>query len=305
GGIFFQDARHCPIQNNTLFDNVTQLGMRHALATGTFLGNDVSNNVCVSRVDTQYCVQATSIGPSSRLTSFEYAHNNHFAQIASGSYFWNLAFTDTHGTGTFGSWQSAWREDVVYSNLLPLTFGPYTVNYYIGGNLYTKGIISTPFSSAAAGVRVITSAGIGAIDSGYYYVLNYTMAAPDASHFLLNFIEEGISPYPTVTPYVTVPTAAPTSNVQVVWQATRTYPSCLLTFQSNSNMPTMVLSNISLYRASVTPNNPANDYIFQYNASKSSTALPLSGTWQDAAGNTYSGSMIIPAYGSVVLLKKS
>jgi hypothetical protein len=54
----------------------------------------------------------------------------------------------------------------------------------------------------------------------------------------------------------------------------------------------------------VTPNNPANNYIFQYNASKTAMSLPLSGTYEDAAGNSYTGSVSIPAYGSVILIKK-
>jgi hypothetical protein len=53
----------------------------------------------------------------------------------------------------------------------------------------------------------------------------------------------------------------------------------------------------------VTLNNPANDYIFQYNASNSAVSLPLSGTYQDAAGVSHSGSVSIPAWSSVILIK--
>jgi hypothetical protein len=74
-------------------------------------------------------------------------------------------------------------------------------------------------------------------------------------------------------------------------------------FQINSNIPALAISNITLYRANVTLNNPANDYIFQYNASNSAVSVPLSGSYQDAAGNNYSGSVSIPAWGSVILIK--
>jgi len=304
-GVFFQDVRNCAIQNNTLFDCIGQLVIRHALSTGTFNGNDVSGNYCVSKLDTQYIMELSSIASVSQLTSFDYQHNNHFAQIASGSYFWLMAMSDFFGKGTFGSWQSTYHEDQGYSNLLPIKFSPYTVNSYIGSNMYTKGNISTPFLNAAAGTRVITSAGIGSVTAGAYYVLNYTMTSPDNSHVMMNFMEESGSPWPAVTPVVSVPTVAPISNVQVVWQATKSFSPCLLVFQNNANVNAMVISNISLYRANVTANNPDNNYIFQYNASKSSMSLPLNGTYQDAAGSTYSGSVTIPAYGSVVLLRKT
>ncbi|HET6252839.1 MAG TPA: right-handed parallel beta-helix repeat-containing protein [Puia sp.] len=304
-GVFFQDARNCTIQNNTLFDCIGQLVMRHALATGTFYGNDVSNNYCVTRVDTQYIVEVSSIGPVSRLSSYSSQHNNHYAQLASGSYFYLMAMTDYYGTGTFGAWQSTYKKDQMYSNLLPLTFPPYTVNSYIGGNMYTKGNIITPFLDALLGVRVISSAGVGAVDSGYYYVLNYTMAAPDNQHTMLNFLEGSASPYPQLTPVINTATATPSLNNSVVWQAKATSSSALLVFQINSNVPALAVSNISLYRANVTLNNPANDYIFQYNPSKSAMTLALSGTWEDAAGVSYSRSVSVPAYGSVILFKKS
>ena len=304
-GIFFQDVHNCTIQNNTLFDCIGQLVMRHALATGTFFGNDVSGNYCVSRLDTQYNVQVSSIGSVSRLGTYSSQHDNHYAQIASSSYFYIMSMSDFFGRGTFGAWQTTFQKDQAYSNLLPISFPPYTVNSYIGGNMYTKGSIILPFLDALLGVRVITSAGIGAVDSGYYYVLSYTMAAPDNSHAMLNFLETSVSPWPALTPVVTTATVAPSLNNSVVWQATGSNSNSLLVFQINNNVPTLAITNISLYRANVTLNNPANDYIFQYNVSGSAVSLPLSGTWQDAAGNNYTGSVSIPSYGSVVLIKKS
>jgi parallel beta-helix repeat protein len=304
-GVFFQDARHCEIQNNTLFDCIGQLVMRHALPTCTFFGNDVSGNYCVTRVDTQFVVEASSIASISRLSSFLYPHDNHYAQLASGSYFSDMAFTDFYGWGTFGTWQTTYHEDAAPSNYLPINFLPYTINSYIGSNMYTKGNITTPFLDAALGSRVITSAAVGAVDSGYYYVLNYTMAAPDNLHTMLNFLEEGVAPnYPQLTPVASTTTAAPSLNNTIIWQAVGSYSNALLVFQFANSVPTLALSNISLYRANVTPNNPANNYIFQYNASKTAMSLPLSGTYEDAAGISYTGSVSIPAYGSVILIKK-
>jgi hypothetical protein len=186
-----------------------------------------------------------------------------------------------------------------------MNFAPYTVNSLIGGDLYTKGTISAPFSSAATGTRVITSAGVGAIDSGYYYVLNFTMNAPDNAHTMLAFMEANAVPYPKLTSVVSLPTVTPSSNNTVVWQATATSPSALLTFQIQNNVQTLSLSNITLYRANVTKNDPTNNYIFQYNASKSAISVPLSGTYTDAGGVLYTGSVSIPAYGSILLIKKT
>jgi len=302
-GVFFQDVRNCEIQDNTLFDNIGQLVMRHALGTGTFAGNDVSGNYCVTRLATQYIVEVSSVGSVSALGSYSSQHNNHYAQIAAGSYFYYMAMSDYNGAGTFGAWQTTYKKDQTNSNLLPVSFPPYTVNSLIGGNMYKGGSIIAPFLDALLGVRVITSAGVGAIDSGYYYVLNYTMAAPDNLHVMLNFLEENVSPYTKLSAVTSTATATPSLNNSIVWQATGNYSNSLLVFQINSNVPTLAISNITLYLANVTLNNPANDYIFQYNASNSAMSLPLSGSYQDAAGNNYSGSVSIPAWGSVILIK--
>jgi parallel beta-helix repeat protein len=304
GGIFIQDVRGCEIENNTLFNNPGQIILRHALSTGAFSGNNISGNYCVSYPDTQYIMVISSIGPSSAMPRFGYFNNNHYAQLTPSSNFYLADFTNSNTTGSFGSWQSNWGEDIAPSDLLPVNFAPYTVSSYIGSNMYTKGNITLPFLDALLGVRVITSAGIGAIDSGYYYVLNYTMVAPDNAHTMINFLEVGVSPYPQLSPVTSTPTATPSSNNTIVWQAKGTNSNALLVFQINSNVPTLALSNISLYHANVTPNNPANDYIFHYNASNSAVSLPLSGTWEDAAGNTHSGSVSIPAWGSVILISK-
>jgi parallel beta-helix repeat protein len=304
-GVFYQDSRNCTVQNNTLFDNRDgQIIMRHNTATGILSGNDVSGNFAVTYPNTEYAVEASSIGTVSILGTYGNLHDNYYAQIASSSTFYLLAFSGLNTTGSFGSWQTTYGKDVSNSTLLPVSFPPYKVNSYIGGDMYKGGSIILPFLDALLGVRVITSTGVGAIDSGCYYVLNYTMAAPDNAHTMLTFLEENVSPYYKLSSVVSTPTASPSSNNTVVWQATGNYPNSLLVFQLGNNVPTLSVSNITMYRATVTPNNPAQDVFFQYNASKSTLSVPLSGTWEDASGTPYSGTVQIPPYGSILLIAK-
>jgi parallel beta-helix repeat protein len=304
-GVFYQDSRNCTVQNNTLYDNRDgQIIMRHNTVTGALNGNDVSGNFAVTYLNTEYCVEASSIATVSTLGTFGNLHNNYYAQIASSSTFYLLAFSGLNTTGSFGSWQTTYGKDVSNSTLLPVSFAPYTVNSYIGGDMYKGGSIITPFLDALLGVRVITSAGVGGIDSGAYYVLNYTMTAPDNAHEMLTFLEENVSPYLKLSSVASTPTASPSSNNTVVWQATGNYSNSLLVFQLDANVPTLSLSNVTMYRANVTPNNPAQDVLFQYNASKSVVSVPLSGTYEDASGATHSGTIQIPAYGSILLIAK-
>jgi parallel beta-helix repeat protein len=304
-GVFWQDSRNCTIQNNTLYDNIGAMVIRHALPTGSFAGNDVSYNIAVTNVDTENAVIPSSITTSSGLLSFGYLHNNYYAMVQPGTYFYHLSFTDVYGPGSYGSWQSPYGEDVVYSNILNLNFTPYTINSLIGSNLYTKGTISTQFSSAAAGSRVVVGTATGALTKGTWYVVNFSMTAPDAAHTMLVFLEQVTTPYPEESPVISVPMVKGTANYSVAFQATGSTANGGLVFQIANTEAGISVSNITLYQANVTVNNADQNVIFKYNATNSSVSLGLSGTYQDATGATHSGSVTIPAYGSILLFKKS
>jgi hypothetical protein len=125
--------------------------MRHALPACTFFGNDVSGNYCVTRVDTQFVVEASSIASISRLSSFLYPHDNHYAQLAAGSYFSDMAFTDFYGWGgRLGPGRRPTMKMRCHRIICRSTSLPYTINSYIGSNMYTKGNITTPFLDAGA-----------------------------------------------------------------------------------------------------------------------------------------------------------
>jgi len=304
-GVFWQDSRNCAIQNNTLYDNVGQLVVRHALPSGTFKGNDVSYNIAVTNVDTENNVIPSSITTSAGLLSFGYMHNNYYAMVAPGTLFYHLSFTNVYGPGSYGSWQSPFGEDIVYSSCLNLNYTPYTINSLIGSNLYTKGTISSQFSSAATGSRVVVGTPTGPITKGVWYVANFTMTAPDAAHTMLVFLEQTTTPYPEESPVISVPMSSGAANYSVAFQATGSTAYGGLVFQINNTEPGISVSNITLYQANVTMNNPDQNVIFQYNATNSSVSLGLSGTYQDATGATHSGTISIPAYGSILLFKKS
>jgi hypothetical protein len=279
--------------------------VRHALPTGTFKGNDVSYNIAVSNVDTENNVIPSSIGASSGLLSFGYLHNNYYAMVTPGTQFYHLSFTDIYGPGSYGSWQSPYGEDVVYSSNLNLNFTPYTINSLIGSNLYTKGTISSQFSSGATGSRVVVGTPTGPITNGVWYVANFTMTAPDAAHTMLVFLEQTTTPYPEESPVISMPMSKGTANYSVAFQATGSTVYGGLVFQINNTEPGISVSNITLYQANVTMNNPDQNVLFQYNATSSSVSLGLSGTYQDATGASHSGTISIPAYGSILLFRKS
>jgi parallel beta-helix repeat protein len=304
-GVFFQDTRNIAVQNNTLYDNAGQIVIRHAATTGVFAGNDVSNNFAVSNVDTENVIVISSVGPSSAIPSFAYMHNNHYAQVLSSANFCHVSMSNINTTANFGAWQATYGQDIVYSLLLPLNFLPYTINSLIGSDLYTKGTITLPFLNAVTGTRVVAPTVVGPLDASTWYATSFTIASPDNVHTMLVFLEQVTLPYPQLTQVIPVAMTTPSITRTLAFQTTAATASGGLVFQVQNSDPRISVSNITLYRANVTTNNPDQNVIFQYNASKAAVSLTLSGTYQDAGGTVYTGTVQIPAYGSLLLFKKT
>jgi parallel beta-helix repeat protein len=306
GGIFYQDSRNITVENNTLFDNRAQLLVRHLTGTGYLANNNVTGNIAASNANTEFITEMSSLGPVSAITTFGYFHNNRYAQVASGSTFYNFAFQGLNTTGNFGSWQSVY--DLDYSSaLLPMTFNPYTINSLIGGDKVTQASLITPFTASATGTRVVASDPCGTIQSGVYYVAKFAMSAPDAAHTMLVFVDGALPPYPLMTPVVSVPTSVGTANNTAVFQTSAATTDGSLKFQVQNTEPGIAVTDITLYQATVTINNPSGNVIFQYNPSRSSLSVGLAGgtTYQDLWGNIYTGTATVPAYGSILLIKKT
>jgi parallel beta-helix repeat protein len=305
-GIFIQDSHELTVQNNTFFNNNGQIIFRHNQTVGTLKNNDVSGNTAVSLTATQNNVVVSSISPITgppALTAFGYLHNNKYAQLSNNSLFYLMAMQGLNATGTFGQWQSSYGLDY-NSTKLATNFAPYTINQLIGSNLYTKGSIITPFTSAVTGTRVIVSTPIGNVDSGKTFVSHFTLHAPDNNHTLLVFLQQYPSPYTHLTTVMNVFSATPSCNNTVVFNTTGSNTNSSIVFQMNQSDPRIYIDNIDLYLANVTVNSPDSNYVFQYNASKTTRVVALSGSYQDAGGTVYSGSLTLQPYSSVVLFKK-
>lgn len=67
---------------------------------------------------------------------------------------------------------------------------------------------------------------------------------------------------------------------------------------------TIWLDNVVLQKATITPTNPDDYIVFQYNPANTTKTFTLSGTYYDAKGATYSGTVTLQPYTSLVLFKQ-
>ena len=300
-GIFMQDSHELTISGNTLYDNTIQLIIRHAQPDGAIRNNDIYNNIGVSRTDSQNVVVMSSI--ASGITGFGSFHNNKYARVSPYSLFFRTALANENNSGSFSLWQTNYNQDWG-SAQLPLVFAPYTINSLLGVNMYTKGNLILPFQQTPVGSRTIVNAPVGAVLTNSWYVAKFTLHAPDNLRTLLVYLQKYQPPYTHFTPVISIPSVNPATTQQIVFNTTGGDPNSSIVFQMNQSDPRVYIDNITLYKAVVTPNDINQMVYFQYNASKIARAFALSGTYQDVSGTTYTSSVTIQPYSSVVLFKK-
>ncbi len=307
GGIFIQDAHYVTVQQNTFFNNNSQIILRHAFNPALFQNNDVSNNIAVSLTGTQPVMEASSVDAvngTPPLTSFAYMHDNKYARIDGSSPFFRLGMKGLNLTGSLGMWKSTYQMDQT-SLETSLNFPLYTINRLIGSNLYTKGALITPFATATVNTRVVASTGVGTILAGKSYVTHFTIHAPDDTRTMLVFLQKNLYPWPCISDVISVGTASPSTNNTVVFEKTTDGdPICGLVFQMNQIDPRIYVDNIDLYQADVTKNDPSKNYLFRTNPSKSAITVGLTSTYQDVGGKVYQGNFTLQPFSSIVLFKK-
>jgi hypothetical protein len=138
-----------------------------------------------------------------------------------------------------------------------------------------------------------------------WYVVNFTMTAPDAAHTMLVFLEQvshtvsaGVARHQCTDGERHLQLLSDFSGDRLYGQWRARFPDCEYR-GGHFGLQYYVIPG------ECHGEQPDQNVFFQYNATKSSVSLGLSGTYQDATGATYSGTVTIPAYGSILLFKKT
>jgi len=112
-GIFLQDAHEVVVKGNTLYDNGSQISVRHALAKGALRNNDISGNTAVAAKKDQ-AVLVLSSAVSGEVGSFVGIHDNHYVQADGGSFYKTVVRQNNQNVqdkGALGDWQSKYGKD--------------------------------------------------------------------------------------------------------------------------------------------------------------------------------------------------
>ena len=130
-GIFLQDAHEVVVKGNTLYDNGSQISVRHALAKGALRNNEISGNTAVAAKRDQTVLLLSSAVPAD-VTSFTRIHDNSYSAPTGGSFYKTVVHQNNQNVqdkGALGDWQSKYGKD---ANSVQSTSGGTRFEYNAG-----------------------------------------------------------------------------------------------------------------------------------------------------------------------------
>jgi hypothetical protein len=114
-----------------------------------------------------------------------------------------------------------------------------------------------------------------------------------------------VSPYNSLsaTKYILLDSVRSENTIYIVPTSSSTNALCILRLE-NEDVTTWV-DNFAFVQTNSTPVDPNSQIFFQYNASPAAVNAHLASSYVDAKNATYTGSVTIPPYSSVLLFKNA
>ena len=334
-GIFCPNPKNTTINNNTLFNNRDQFVMNHSIANYGVSNNVVTNNIFLSKRATQMTMAISSIGND--ISGFGSFDNNYYARPFDDKVSIFNQYVGSSGTVSetydLDTWKAKYGKDAS-SKRSPVQFPAFLVNSLIGSNKFNNGAFTSnvngvggwsainnivlshttgqldggslqvAFNSASGtpGSSLITM-NIGALSSSKKYVLKFSLKGNNDNFSLGAYIRRnGADYYPITSSQFSKISTTRTENELLFTVPTNEANSDLVFTIDNQNIR-FWLDNIQLYEADVTITNP-DDYIrFEYNPTNSNKSVGLDKNYIDVKNTSYSGTVTLAPYSSLILLK--
>ena len=328
-GILLHNAYAINVQNNLLYNNLTQLTMIHDYAMpGALLRNMVvKNNICVARTDSQVVSNVRT--EANDISLLGVMDSNYFCRPVDD----NLTMTSSCTIAglrvdryhDLANWKATYNLDKA-SDKSPLQIPPYITNSFTGSNKYsngtfnanTSGLYTSPSSSWVSnkldgGTFQATNSsstfstysviiGVGSISTSKNYILRFSSQA-SRDTIITAYLRLSNAPYSRISDSKIIPISTKRTENEYLFTLPASTSSGSVIFETKCPKLTYWLDNVQLYEANISLSNPDDYIVFEYNITQQNKTVALSGTYRDVANKTYSGSIVIPPYSSVVLIK--
>jgi parallel beta-helix repeat protein len=337
-GLYIHNAHSLNIRQNTLYNNFMQMELGHDGICPNCLiqNNTISSNIVVSKTINQNAFGFESIGND--IAGFAAFDSNYYCR----PYDDNFAMYNKYvSSGTqytpiqdLQMWQAAYLKDPA-SKKSPITYAPYTINSYVGSNMYSNGTFTSNINglysysaqsnanvawdnsgkldagalifsfSPASGLPNISKLiiGVGNVTAGQNYIVKFSLMGTKNNKALDIFLRQSNTPYNTLSSSAYCKINRVRSEVQLMLSPTVSEPNASLIFEIGEQDSTLWLDNIQIQQANVVMSNPDDNILFVYNANPSMQTTPLASSYIDVKSKSYSGNLVLSPYTSVVLFK--
>ncbi len=337
-GIFLHATTNVTARNNTSFNNKEgQFVIAHNNDFCLTRNNTIRSNVFVSKDASQSVARYESI--SDDLSLYGSIDSNYYVRPFNDVITLGAGYKDgpvyVNSQVSLPEWQAVAGKDI-NSKTSPITYKGYTLGGFIGANKVPNGTFdanaagwgkndyygngsvewdntaridggslkvgfSSPSGRRSSYVFAFTQ--IGAIESGKSYVLNFDATASMANKTVQVFIRKTYDPYNDLDVRQGVLVNTSRGQYELAFTANSSESDAIVMFRTLEDGKTLWLDNIKLREASITRQNP-DDYLrLLYNPTTRDSTVLLAGRYLDAKNATYSGSVTLSPFSSLVLLR--
>ncbi|MCX2473284.1 right-handed parallel beta-helix repeat-containing protein [Pedobacter sp. MC2016-05] len=331
-GIFIHNARNNSITQNTVFNCGAAFGTGHDNLGYAIANISVSENIFFAKHTNQWASKLISkTNDISRIGSLD---NNYYLRpfddnkvIHTQQFIHSPSYLEMNLD--VSNWATQFSQDK-NSKKSPLTFPTFILNKAIGTNRFLNGkftadIAGTMFYGdgstsalldntnklAAQGSLKLTSSArsyllinVGAVDAAKHYVLRFKAAGSKDAN-IKAFLRQWNAPHATISTVSTVKLTGAVTAYECVFSFPTSEPNTCITIQSDNENLVYWLDDIEFSEADVTITNPDDFIRFEYNASDVAKVVKLDAAYIDARNVSYSGSISIKPYASVILMRTS
>ncbi len=337
-GIYLHNADNINLTGNTFFDNQQQAGFVHDNnAASNPIRNIVSqNNIFFSKDPVSNVAEFKST--QNDITSFGTFDNNYYCRPADDFLVINTSRKENNTVINkqfdLDGWKAAFSKDI-NSKTSPFKLKTYQLNNLAGSNKFPNGNFNASTSGlytwAAAGNsriswnsnaldsgtlqlsfssitgpknKALIIIATGAVTAGKTYLLRFSLKGNTAGKFLQVYLRKSLSGYNDLSKRVTIKVVAGRTENEVLFTASAFENNASIVIEAEEQQPPLYFDNIQLNEANVKQLN-INDLIhFEYNPSAATRTISLADKYIDVNSKQYSGSLTLPPFSSVILIKQ-
>ncbi|MFC4873133.1 malectin domain-containing carbohydrate-binding protein [Negadavirga shengliensis] len=315
------------MDNNNLFDSNVLLTLGNSTIGGDARNISVKNNIFFSKRADQNTYAIRSHKDDIRqMADFDlnYLFRPFGDQFFISTRYVNGSGNNVEGIKNLELWRNEFGKDRNSKNNI-VEVDQYRINKKIGSNIFANGtfdknVLGQGCNSCSSswdsgkingGTLKVTAPGsssvridVGSLKKDKTYLVKFKSLASKEGN-IRTYFRHSESPWQIVSTMTSFELNGKVATYETVLSPVADIEKVSLMIATQETDFTYWIDDLEIMEADVTMVNPDDEIIFEYNTSSTPKTIALGGTYVDATKKEYSGSVTIPSYGSVILIRIS